>query len=333
MEGVMKHARIVVSALVAPALASLASAMTITGITPSAVKVKVRQPITFTLTGSGVPTKGFAQCFFVVNFGDGDAKPGPEDLVGGSFAGGSANLEPFSYSGAGTFTVTVSPRQAGDPPYLPGGTVEEWRGWEFKMQGEGVQPCDGSASATVTVWDPYSVHHRVLTNLPPGSAALKGPSKPGGGPVETTELKPGSAVALNPQPLPPGPMHTESLRTGAGATGGNGATMVRTVPLVRSVALTPSPVHEGQPVQIAITADQGCNAVLITWGDGTTQDQALAPHGRPLERPIQHVYRTVGAKTVKASGEHGCLGTASAALNVTVPLVRPAGSAVQAVHH
>jgi hypothetical protein len=326
----MNHARLVFAVLSVLTVAALASAVTITGIAPSTVKVKVGQPVTFTLTATGVPTQGHAMCFFRLVPGTGDwGYLGPEIMPGG-FVGGTAALHAITYAKAGTFTVSVIPRagretgSAQDPLLMA--IEDQYMSW-------GVQPCQGTATATVSVWDPSSVRHPLNTHLSPGSAALKGPSKPGGGPVETTELKPGSAVALNPQPLPPGPMHTESLRTGAGATGGNGATMVRTVPLVRSVALTPSPVHEGQPVQIAITADQGCNAVLITWGDGTTQDQALAPHGRPLERPIQHVYRTVGAKTVKASGEHGCLGTASAALNVTVPLVRPAGSAVQAVHH
>ena len=289
----------------------------------------MRPPIPITLTATGRSAQGRSVCFGGLNLGDGTSSwGGPEDMPSG-FVGGSATLATVQYSKGGTYTLTVTPRQHyenhSQNPFLAQADDEFYY--------KGVQPCDGSASATVTVWDPYSVHHPVNLHVPPGAAALKGPSKPGGGPVEATKLNPGAAVALNPQPLPPGPMHTESLQTGAGATGENTATMLKRAPLVRSVSLTPSPVHEGQPVQIAIDADPGCTAVLINWGDGTTVDQPLAPHGRPLERPIQHVYRTMGAKTVKASGEHGCMGAASAALNVTIPVVRPVGSTVQAVHH
>jgi hypothetical protein len=325
----MKHARMVLSALGTLAVASLASAITITGLSPSAVKVKVGQPITFTLTATGIPAQGHAMCFFRLVPGTGDwGYLGPEIMPGG-FVAGTAALHPITYAKAGTFTVTVTPRAGretgGAQDQLLIGIEDQYMSW-------GVQPCQGTANATVTVWDPAAVHHPLKTHLPSGSAGLKGPSKPSGGPVETTELKPGTAVALNPQPLPPGPMHTESLQTGAGATGGNSATMRQGVPFVRSVALTPSPVHEGQPVQIAITADPGCNAVLINWGDGTTTDQSLDPHRPGGERPIQHVYRAMGAKTVKVSGEHGCLGVASAALTVTIPVVRPMGSSVQVVH-
>jgi hypothetical protein len=321
------------SVLFAAAIASVASAITITGITPSAVKVKVGQPITFTLTATGIPAQGHAMCFFWLDAGDGSLGVlGPEDMPGG-FVSGSAALYPVSYSKAGTFTVKVIPRAGRDLHGEPENSIsiaieEQYLSW-------GVQPCDGSATAKVTVWDPYSVRHPVDLHVPPGAAALAGPGKPGGGPVETTKLNPGTAVALNPQPLPPGPtgpMHTESLQTGTGPTGGNGATMVRRGPFVRSVTLTPSPVHEGQPVQIAVQADPGCDAVLINWGDGTTVDQSLAPHGRPLERPIQHVYRTMGPETVKVSGEHGCYGVASAALTVTFPVVRPAVNVAPAIH-
>jgi hypothetical protein len=312
----------------AAAICASASAFTITGLTPSTVKVKVGQPITFTVTATGVPAQGAQSCFFWMTPGDGNQYPGPETLAGG-FVAGSAKLSSVTYTTGGTFTLTVTPRSAYHNPQNPLLTTVD-----DNLVAQGVQPCNGSASATVTVWDPSRMpptRVRRLT-LPPPPAGKNGPNLPGPGPVEVEGLNPGLIVALNPQPLPPG-AHIESAQTGAGVTAGASAVRHVSPPYVRSATLNPSPVHEGQPVQIAITADPGCNAVLIAWGDGTTLEQSLAPHGRPLERPIQHVYRKMGAETVKVSGEHGCFGQATAAVTVTVPLRRPMGSVLPAVHH
>jgi hypothetical protein len=321
----MRHDRTGIASVMAALICASASAITITGLTPSTAKVKVGQPITFTLAATGVPSAGPPLCFFTLTPGDGTSALGPEVMPSG-FVAGSAVLKAFSYSKAGAFTVTVAPRGPYHSPQNPLLTS-----YEDGLVAQGVKPCDGSAAATVTVWDPYSAPGRLHgVNLPPPPAGQNGTNPPGPGPVEMTKVRPG-AVALNPQPLPPG-AHTESLKTGGAAVVVNHATMLTRVPFVRAVSVSPPTVHEGQPAQLAITADPGCNAVLITWGDGTTQDQSLAPHGQPLERPIQHVYRKVGAETVKVSGEHGCYGQATAALSVTFSLQRPMGGTAQVVH-
>ncbi len=328
----MRYTRVVLSVLGAALIAPFASAVTITGLTPSTLKVKVGQQVTLTLTATGISAQGPAACFFWLAPGDGNQYPGPETMASW-FVGGSATLKPFSYAKAGTFTVTIAPRgpaQASQSSLL--GDFDE------SLVAQGVQVCEGAASATVTVWDPYTARPKIGTlNPPPPPAGESGPSKPGGGPVEMTSLKPGVAVALNPQPLPPG-AHTEALQTGGGGVGRNNATMLTTVPYVRAVAVTPPSVLEGAPVQLAITADAGCNAVLIAWGDGTTLDQSLDssnPKTRSaMQRPIQHVYRKIGAETVKVSGEHGCLGMAAAAVTVTMPLQAKAPvGVVSVVHH
>ena len=100
--------------------------------------------------------------------------------------------------------------------------------------------------------------------------------------------------------------------------GGTLAVAGTPAPRVRAAVASPMSVREGDPVRLAVTADRGCTGVLIGWGDGSTQDQSLDP--RALERPIQHVYRKVGAETVTVAGEHGCLGQATAAVTVTAPL-------------
>jgi hypothetical protein len=312
--------------LAAALTAGSASAITLTGLTPNTQKVKVGQPVTLTLTATGVPPQGPPLCFFNLTHGDGSAQFGPEIMSTG-FVSGSAPLGAFSYAKAGTFTVIATPRSAVTGPQNPLlETVDE------QFLAEGVTPCQGSATATVTVWDPY--HEpvpRSALHLPPPPEGANGPSKPGPGPVETTMLHPGAAVALNPQPLPPG-SHTDSLQTGQSpvAAGGTVAT-AWAPPRVRAAALSPALVLEGTPVRLALTADQGCMGVRIAWGDGSVE--SLNPNGRGMQRPIQHVYRKVAGETVMVAGENGCQGQAAAAVTVTGPMqLRAPGYVAPAAH-
>ena len=314
----MRHAGTSVGLLAAALTAASASAITLTGLTPSTLKVKVGQQVTLTLTATGVPPQGSPLCFFTLADGNGGGSLGPNDLPPEGFVGGSATLSPLSYSKAGTFTVTATPRNGGTESGE--GLAADMREYDEALMAKGVAPCQGTATATITVWDPYhEPAHRSGLRMPPPPEGASVPSKPGPGPVETTMLRPGTAVTLNPQPLPPG-SHTESFQTGRGpmTAGGTLAVAGMPAPRVRAAAASPVSVREGDPVRLAVTADRGCKGVLIGWGDGSTQDQSLDP--RALERPIQHVYRKVGAETVTVAGEHGCLGQAMAAVTVTAPL-------------
>ena len=318
--------------LAAALTAGSASAITLTGLTPNTLKVKVGQPVTLTLTATGVPPQGTPLCFFMLADGSGGGSYGPNDIPTQAFVGGSATLSPFSYSKAGTFTVTVTPRNGftggGDDPF-----VAEMREYDESLMAKGVTPCQGSATATITVWDPYhEPAHLSALHMPPPPEGASGPSKPGPGPVETTMLHPGTAVTLNPQPLPPG-SHTESLQTGHGsmAAGGTVATAWAPPPRVRAAALSPALALEGTPVRLALTADQACMGVHIAWGDGSVE--SLNPNGRGMQRPIQHVYRKVGAETVMVAGENGCQGQVTAAVTVTGPMqLRAPGYVAPAAH-
>lgn len=313
--------------LAAALTAGSASAITLTGLTPNTLKVKVGQPVTLTLTATGVPAAGPSSCFFILTPGNGSTSLGPEAMATG-FVSGSATLTAFSYAKAGTFTATVTPRTthqgAEDPLQIAA---------DDSFASLGVQPCQGTATATITVWDPYTEPmHRSTLHAPVPPAGVNGPSKPGPGPVETTMLHPGAAVALNPQPLPPG-AHTESLRTGQGGVtaGGTLAVAGTPAPRVRAAALSPALVLEGTPVRLALTADQGCMGVHIAWGDGSVE--SLNPNGRGMQRPIQHVYRKLGAETVMVAGENGCQGQAAAVVTVTGPMqLRAPGYVAPAAH-
>ncbi len=139
-------------------------------------------------------------------------------------------------------------------------------------------------------------------------------------------------MTLNPQPLPPG-SHTESLQTGRGpmTAGGTLAVAGTPAPRVRAAALSPALALEGAPVQLALTTDQGCMGVHIAWGDGSVE--SLNPNGRGMQRPIQHVYRKLGAETVMVAGENGCQGQAAAVVTVTGPMqLRAPGYVAPAAH-
>ncbi len=322
----MRHGKVSFVMLAVVLTGATVSAITITGLTPATVKVKVGQPVIFTLTATGVPAQGPPSCFFALTPGDGSTLVGPEAMTSG-FTSAGATLEAFSYKTSGTFTVHVTPRA---PSYGSQNPLLTDADESFVQKG--ATPCDGAATATVIVWDPYTPRGRVGTkNLSPVFARKAGPKLPGPGPVEMTTVHPGAAVALNPQPLPPG-AHTDALRMGGGASVPNGATRLASVPYVRAAGVLPASAPEGEPVRLAVTADQGCNAVRIAWGDGSTQDQSLDPRRPGGERPIQHVYRKPGMEMVKVAGEHGCYGQATASVTVTMPMRRPMGNAAPLVH-
>ncbi len=166
--------------LLAVPAASL-DAIQITGLDPAAAKVRARQPVVLTLEATDIPPTDSAgnpppMCFLSVDAGDPSVKY-PADWTT-DFVSGRAALQALTYPRAGTYKVTV----AGKTPVFR--DPLQWSMVEVLIQ-RGVKPCTGSATATLTVWDPAAepgrrIHTTVATpppNLP------NGPVKPGVGPV------------------------------------------------------------------------------------------------------------------------------------------------------
>ena len=65
----MRHVGTSLVMLAAALATGSASAITLTGLTPSTLKVKVGQPVQLTLTATEVPAAGPAWCFFLLTPG------------------------------------------------------------------------------------------------------------------------------------------------------------------------------------------------------------------------------------------------------------------------
>lgn len=91
--------------------------------------------------------------------------------------------------------------------------------------------------------------------------------------------------------------------------------------VVQAVQLSPaSPVTPGSTVTIKVIAQAPCPVIALKFGDGASATVNVS--SLPLNQ--QHVYASVGSFTVTASGQSGCGGQATAALQVvSVPVTQP----------
>lgn len=92
-----------------------------------------------------------------------------------------------------------------------------------------------------------------------------------------------------------------------------------TVTHVGSVTVSPSSAVTGQPVAVAVNGSSACGAVQIDYGDGTVITYALS--GLPTTQT--HTWATVGAKTIVATGQSSCYGTAAG--SITIEANQPPG--------
>jgi hypothetical protein len=81
------------------------------------------------------------------------------------------------------------------------------------------------------------------------------------------------------------------------------------------VSVSPTSPIVNQAATVTVTGQDPCGAVHIDFGDSVAQTYPIT--GLPF--PTQHTWTTTGTKTITATGQGNCTGTASVTVQVTQP--------------
>ena len=138
----------------------------------------------------------------------------------------------------------------------------------------------------------------------------------GGTPLGTDTTPPYSVAWAN---VPSGTHSLSAIATDVyGATATSSAVSIAARNVV-SVSVSPAQVTTGNNALVTVQGSSVCGAVTIDYGDGAVIMYAI--NGLPVS--YYHAWATGGSKTITATGQANCIGTASTSVSVNA---RPAVS-------